>query len=459
MNQEVLRILLVDDDMTVRATLFAFLKKDFTVFLAEDPGKALSILRENEIDMVISDIRMPGMNGLDFLKVLKSEFPSTEVIMISSHAESELVIDAFRKGAIDFFKKPFDLQELKICIERSQRFLELNKKLETERQGKSRLKKELESLGGITIVGQSPAIMDMKKMIASVAASRDTSVMITGESGTGKELVARAIHNSSERKDEYFAAVNTSSISQELFESEFFGHKKGSFTGAIADRKGWFEIADGGSIFLDEIGDMPMPLQAKMLRVLEDRKFIRLGSQKEEQFDVRIIAATNKNMEEMRGGQNFRTDLYHRLASFEIHVPPLRERREDIRLLTDYFLTFFNEKLRRAVSMVEPEVYAILENYDFPGNIRELRNIIERAVILSPGEKLSASHISVNGRSTGNGQESHSEDFDLERIEKETIIRALRAASYNKMKAAELLRIKWNALHRRMEKFGIGTGA
>jgi len=274
----------------------------------------------------------------------------------------------------------------------------------------------------------------------------------------GKELVARGIHLMSERKDNHFGAVNMSAIPESLFESEFFGHKKGAFTGAISDRAGWFEIADKGTLFLDEIGDMPMNLQIKMLRVLEDRKFIKVGSQKEQSFDCRLVAATNKDVQEMKSGKEFRLDLFHRLGTFEIFVPPLRQRVVDIPILIEHYVNIFAGRMRKKIEGIDSGTMDTLKQYPFPGNVRELRNLTERAVILCDTGTINIDHfpnINDSGSAATPNVDFHTEIFDLEEIEKRTILKALEKVDYNKSAAAELLNIKWNALHRRLQKFNI----
>ncbi|NCD41857.1 MAG: sigma-54-dependent Fis family transcriptional regulator, partial [Bacteroidia bacterium] len=324
-NPDQLHILVLDDDNLYRKLASSILRADFTVYTASVPSKAFEIFQNTKVDILICDFQLPEMNGLEVVRRVKDLYPDVEIIMISAEATMDTVIEALRLGAVDFFRKPFNFDSVKISIEKTKKFVTLNSKLRQTELSNKLLAKELKEKEGFEIISQSKAMDDIKKIMFKVAQSKDTSVIITGESGVGKELVARGIHLMSERHDHHFGAVNMSAIPESLFESEFFGHKKGAFTGAISDRAGWFEIADKGTLFLDEIGDMPMNLQIKMLRVLEDRKFIKVGSQKEQSFDVRLVAATNKDVMEMKSGKNFRLDLFHRLGTFEIFVPPLRE--------------------------------------------------------------------------------------------------------------------------------------
>ena len=290
-----------------------------------------------------------------------------------------------------------------------------------------------------------------------VAQTPDTSVLIIGDSGTGKELVARGIHNLSNRKDEFFGAVNMSAIPEALFESEFFGHKKGSFTGAISDKAGWFETANGGTLFFDEIGEMSMLLQVKLLRVLEDRKFTKVGSQTEQKFDIRILAATNKKTEELTDGKIFRLDLLHRLGTFIIHLPPLCERKDDLHELAYYFLNSLSKKLNKNISKIHSSVFDLLNTSTFPGNIRELKNLIERAVIICQGNELLPLHFNSIGLLNPNFASTTptSNIFDLKELEKQTIIAALERTHFNISEAARLLNLEWNALYRRIQKHNI----
>ncbi len=318
----------------------------------------------------------------------------------------------------------------------------------------------LENLGP-EIIGVSKKMQDITAMMTRVAQFTDTSVLITGDSGTGKELIARGIHSLSPRKKNYFYAVNCSAIPESLFESEFFGHKKGAFTGAEEHRAGMFEIADKGTLFLDEIGDMKMELQGKLLRVLEDKKVIRVGTHKETPVDVRVISATNQNIQALLSEKGFRLDLYHRLNTFEIHIPALRERQEDIRPLIEHYTTQISQRLKKKITAVDDEVFTILENYDFPGNVRELKNFIEKAVILCDSNKISLKDFPNINLSADipfrklDGLLYHEEDLNLDEMEKKLIIRALEKTGNNKSHAAQLLNITRQSLDRRIKKFDL----
>ncbi|PTN10547.1 sigma-54 dependent transcriptional regulator [Mangrovibacterium marinum] len=454
MNKK-LKILVVESDGFYGKLARSILKNDFDVDVLQAPTDALELLRKTTFDIVIIDYNIQGGNGLRLLKRIKSDYPKTEAIMTGPEEDASLASLALAEGAIDYFQKPFDYESIILAIQRTEKFLGINKKLETAELNQKVLRNELERHNGYDIISCSPAMDEVKMMMAKVAQSDSTSVIITGESGVGKELVARGIHNMSPRKENYFGAVNMSAISDTLFESEFFGHKKGAFTGAIGDRAGWFEIANQGSLFLDEIGDMPINQQIKMLRVLEDRKFIKVGAQNENIFDVRIISATNKNIDELKNGKDFRLDLFHRIGTFEIYVPPLRERSEDIPLLLDHFMRHFATKVRKQINRIDPETVNKLSQYNFPGNVRELRNIVERAVILCDSHTLKMEHFKNIIPEDPAPRSNFQEIFDLEIIEKETILRALQKVSYNKSQAAKLLNLKWNALYRRLQKYEI----
>jgi DNA-binding NtrC family response regulator len=356
-------ILIIDDDPVYRRLSSSILKERFTVFTADAPSAGFEILKNEKIDYVICDYRLPEMDGLGVLERIKTDYPHIEVIMVSDSGNMDTVIEALRRGAVDYFKKPFTPADIWMSIEKTQRFTKLKKDFQLEKNKSSRLRQWVDKEVSIQMIGESPAIEEIKNQVRLVARTPDTSVLIIGESGTGKELVARGIHDLSARRDELFGAVNMSAIPESLFESEFFGHKKGSFTGAIADKAGWFETTDKGSLFLDEIGDMPHNLQVKLLRVLEEKKYIKVGTQKEQTFDIRIIAATNKSLEQISNPKFFRTDLFHRIGTFIIHLPPLRKRKEDIPLLVEYFVEQFSEKMAKSNIQVAPEVFDLLKNY------------------------------------------------------------------------------------------------
>jgi DNA-binding NtrC family response regulator len=475
MNDNLLRILVLDDDPAIRNMLKAILDKKAIIQLTGDPEKAFAELKKKPFDILITDFLLPGMNGLNVLSRVRKSYPETDVVMISSGGEMDTVIEALRRGASDFIRKPFSADDLWLAIERIQKLKSLNISITDEKRKNARLRSMIEEGNGLEeIIGTSGAIAQVKKLIAQVATTHDTSVLILGESGSGKELVARGIHKLSSRKKEVFAAVNMSAIPESLFESEFFGHKKGSFTGAIADKAGWFELTDKGTLFFDEIGEMNMSQQVKLLRVLEDRKYSKVGGQKEQSFDTRIIAATNKSAEEISNSRLFRSDLYFRLSTYIIQIPPLRDRREDIPLLARHFFGFFISRMKKPVHHIDPEVFEILSGYRYPGNVRELKNLIERSVILCDSDTIRANHfpdflsrshdvtelspMERRSSDTLNDLQSVTSvgvSSELEAMEREAILRTLKETGYNKAEAARLLHIHWNALHRKMKKYGI----
>lgn len=456
MEEIMLNILIIDDDPIYRRLSSSILKERYNVLVADAPSVAFQLLRNNRVDYVICDYRLPEMDGLEVLARIKADHPQVEVIMISDSGDMDTVIEALRRGAVDYFKKPFTPADIWMAIEKTRKFSELKKSYHSEKNKNSQLKKLVDSEFGVEMIGSSKIIADTKNQMRMVAQTPDTSVLILGESGTGKELVARGIHNLSKRKDEFFGAVNMSAIPENLFESEFFGHKKGSFTGAISDKAGWFETANKGTLFLDEIGEMTPNLQVKLLRVLEDRTYTKVGGQSSNSFDIRIIAATNKSIESISGGKEFRIDLFHRVGTFIIYLPPLRERKSDIPELVRYFVEMFSKKMGKNIRQIQPQVFELLSNYNFPGNIRELRNIIERAVILCFDDTLRVDSFSLmNTFETVEKANYKFNTFNLEEIERQTIIRALEVSNNNKSEAARLLNIEWNALYRRLQKFGI----
>jgi len=457
MDTSPVNVLVVDDDAVVRNMVHSMLKDKLNVFKAKSPDDGFKVLSSEKIDLIIMDFQMPGMNGLEMLEKVKSTYENIDVIMISASDDMNTVIGALRKGASDYCRKPFSSSQLWLSIERTRKFAVLQAGLKQMKQKNRLLKAEVERQIGNDIIGQSQAIHNIKNQMQLVAQTPDTSVLLIGESGTGKELVARGIHQQGQRRDEFFGAVNMSAVPESLFESEFFGHKKGSFTGAIADKAGWFETANKGTLFFDEIGEMTMPLQVKLLRVLEDRKFTRVGTQVSQLFDIRIIAATNKAVNVLTDGQSFRLDLFHRIGTFIIQIPPLRKRKEDIPLLVDYFLKSLSSKMGKNINRIHPDALALLYGYSFPGNIRELKNMIERAIIMCPTSELLPMHFSILQTSSSELIETEMQEpsFDLKTLEKETIQKALVKVNYKKAEAARLLNIEWNALYRRIQKYNI----
>ncbi len=455
---EKLKILIVDDEARIRDELDRFLgAAGYAVFQAERPSQAFEIAERRGPDIVILDIRLPETDGLTVLEKMKQSWPDMEFIMITGHGDMDSAIRALRLGASDFFTKPFRLAAIQGAIKRTRRFLELNRRLKTVEFNYSMLSKELYGSMKYKIIAESPGMKKVVDMMTRVAGTDDTTVLVTGESGTGKELVAQGIHHLSARKDAHFYSVNVAAVPGNLFESEFFGHKKGAFTGASADKKGWFEIAQNSTLFMDEICETAPELQVKLLRTLEERKITRLGSHEDIPVDVRVIAATNRDIDDMASKKRFRADLYHRLNTFRIHVPPLRERKEDIPELLENFIRFYASKMNRPVDAMEEKAVERLTAYAFPGNVRELKNMVERAVILCDGNRLLLKHFPTLLPDAQEHPQFNDgpETFDLAITEKNLVVRALKKASGNKSKASKLLNISRQALDRRIVRFGL----
>lgn len=458
-----MQILVVDDERVVFNTVVTYLNEQgHDVGYCSDASQALKALREESTELVITDVRMPGMDGLALLKEIKALDESIDVILMSGFGDMDLVIEAQRCGAFDFIKKPIDFRELNIALERTRRFHKVRKQRQQARgqidlMERSGGAKELE-----VIIGSSPPIKHLKTLIGKVARTERTTVLITGETGTGKELVARAIHKLSSRADNAFIPVNCTSLSHGLAESELFGHEPGAFTGAQGRKAGFFELADGGTLFLDEIGDMELSLQSKLLRALEQFSFFRVGGKKEIKVDVRVVAATNRDLHQMAADGSFRLDLLHRLEVFILQTPPLRTITADIDALSTRFLAAFNNELGTEIDGFDKSALAELQTYTFPGNIRELRNMIERAMILAESKKLSAAdfpnlskrHPAAAG-TANNGLPAGT--LNLAENEKHLLLQALNQTGGVKSKAANILGISRESLRRRMEKHGLDT--
>ena len=447
-------ILILDDEIGFREELGEFLKEEgYYVYTSGLPSEALKIISNNDIDIAVFDIRMPEMDGLTFLNKVKQEYSEIEIVMMTGYGDMGSVITAMRYGAADFLKKPFTLTEIKEIIDRISKYKSIKNKIKKEG---NIFKDMLEHK--IHLVGNSSALKKIFDLVIKVSKSDDATILLTGETGTGKELMAKTIHLLSNRKDNKFVTVNCSTIPAELFENEFFGHRRGSYTDAKHDQKGLFEAADKGTLFLDEIGDMKYEMQAKLLRVIEDKKVSRLGDYDEKEIDVRIIAATNHNLKEMVENKKFRIDLYHRLNMFSVEIPPLRDRKEDIPLLFNYFVKYFSEKYNKKIIKAENSVIIKLMNYSFPGNIRELKNIIERAIIMCDDEILNESNFDLLeyiAQSSEILPNQDTEVLDLVSVEKEKILKALSITKNNKTQASKLLNISRQALDRKIKKYDL----
>lgn len=452
-----MKVLVIDDEINFTEEIEEFLQNQgYISFTANNVHKGRTILKNNDIDLLILDVRLKGISGLDVLKEVKQSYPKIEVIIVSAHGDMDTVINALRNGAIDYLKKPFRHTDIQIAIQRTRRFLDLQRVIKTMEEKNSLISKNLQEKIKRDFIGESKQIKDILDLAVTAAKYGDTSVLITGESGTGKENIARIIHYESSRKDNIFCAVNSSAITDSLLESEFFGHKKGSFTGAITDKKGFFEVSDQGTLFLDEIADMPINLQAKILRAIEEKTITRVGETEPIATDFRIIAATNHNIDKLIEEKKFRLDLLHRLNTIHIQIPPLRERVDDIEPLLRYFASTFAHKLNKPVPKIEKEVISLLKNYSFPGNVRELRNMVERALILCKNEVLSEHDFTTSNQSqTKTESQSTKINYNLEENELNLIRAALKEKNYNQNKAAELLGITRDSLIRRLKKYGI----
>lgn len=381
------KILVVDDEPNIRRVLEAVLAKDgHTVLTAENGRKGLEQLQSNPgVDLLITDLIMPDINGIELLSAAKEIDPNISVLMITAHGTIKSAVEAMKLGALDYICKPFDLDELKIIVRNALDRKELNEQGRRAPAGGSRLAVAGGKSKADVLVGNSPAMLEVFKMIDRVKDSR-ASVLIRGESGTGKEGVARALHYNSVRADKPFVAVACVALSEQLLQSELFGHEKGSFTGAVSQKKGRFELANHGTLFLDEIGDIPMTVQMMLLRVLQEREFERVGGTETIKVDVRLVTATNQNLEKLVEEGKFREDLYYRLQVITIDMPPLRERIEDIPLLVEHFVSIYAPENNKQIEHASSETLDILQRYRWPGNVRELENVIERAVVLADSD-------------------------------------------------------------------------
>ncbi|MBU0994018.1 MAG: sigma-54 dependent transcriptional regulator [Proteobacteria bacterium] len=456
------KILICDDEESMLEVLeFMLSREGYAVTCAESGLSAVSLLEKNNYDLILTDIRLGDITGIEVLRASKKSSPDTPVIMISAYATTETAVTAMNDGAYDFVPKPFDNKEL---LQTVQNAIHL-KSVERE---KTILGDELKkTLHFGRIVGNSPKMKKIFEMVVQVAKTK-TNVLITGESGTGKELIARSIHDLSDRKDFPFVVVNCGGIPETLMESEFFGHKKGAFTGASTDKKGFFEVAHKGTIFLDEIGELPMGLQVKLLRAVQQRVFMAVGGTADISVDIRIISATNKNLEKEVINGNFREDLFYRLNVIELRLPALRERKDDLRVLAQHFVEKYSKEMGKDVVKISSYAIDLLSNYDFPGNIRELENLIERSVALSTTNIILPESLSisthkrrwiegVSGKRFDLDDVSHGVSLDdiLEDIERAYFKKALECSNGHKKEAARLLGLTFRSFRYKLGKLGI----
>jgi len=447
-------ILVIDDEAAQRDVLTGYLrKKGYKIFSASSGKEGIEITRSNPVDIILSDFKMPDLSGLDVLENVKKINPEISFVIVTAYGTVENAVKAMRLGAFDYISKPVDLDELDLMIER---IIE-HKNLKSENQ---LLKTQLQEKYKITsIVSQSQKMEEVINVAARVAESK-ANVLITGENGTGKEVLAKAIHYISPRKDAAFVAVNVPALTETLLESELFGHEKGAFTGADKMKKGRFEIAHGGTIFLDEVGDIPQSIQVKLLRVLQEHQFERVGGTEKIEVDVRIIAATNKNLEEKIKDGSFREDLYYRLNVVSVKIPPLRERKEDLVPMIESFIEKYCEENNKEKIEISKEAADVLMKYNYPGNVRELENIIERAVVLTRGKIITLNDLPMNVKgfkeektlaTLGKGTLTE----QVEAIEKQLIFDALQESGGNQTKAGKLLGLTERNLRYKLKKYNI----
>ena len=465
------QVLIVDDEPNLRKILAAQLSRDgYDVLLAEDGEEGLATLREHHIDLVITDLRMPKVDGMTLLREALREDPDLPVVMITAHGTVDTAVEALKIGAFDYLTKPFDKDEVRQIVGKALR----TRQLAGEEASQSPAQVPGARFG---IIGNSAGLTDLYSVLERVADS-PTTVLITGESGTGKELVARALHDHSSRKDKPFIKVNCAAIPKELIESELFGYERGAFTGAVSSKPGRFELASGGTLFLDEIGEIPVEMQVKLLRALQESEFERVGGIKTIRVDVRLVAATNRDLTTLISQGPFREDLFYRLTVVSIRLPALRERASDIPLLVEHFLTKFNDRLKKSVQGVEQDALDVLANYGWPGNIRELENVMERAVLFCDAQKLTVDNLPQEVRGgTGHSVTPPPPDTSLpvslsgdaglkehvkvamSRLERDIVSRALTQTGGNVTHAARLLKISRKGLQLKMKELGLREGA
>jgi DNA-binding NtrC family response regulator len=453
------RILVVDDEKLIRWSVQTRLKEaGYAVSEAESATVALALLAEQDVDLLLLDYRLPDGTGVELLERVRRDKPDIAVIMMTAYGTVDTAVQAMKLGAFDFLTKPVNLDELTLVVEKA---------LETTRLRREvhRLRSERrEAHGNIEMIGKSAAMLETIEMIDKIRMSQASTVLIEGESGTGKDLVAKAIHYGSQRRDRPFVNITCSALTETLLESELFGHERGAFTDAKSQKKGLLEVADGGTAFLDEIGEMGLTMQAKLLRFLEEKTFKRVGGTRDIHVDVRIVAATNRVLEEAVAAGRFRSDLFYRLRVIPVRLPALRERREDVPLLAQHFLEHFNREFRKKTAEIERAALDRLTAYDWPGNIRELRNVIERIMILESKPRIELVDLpaSIRGGAVAAPSGPSPPRFELplgrmtlEDLERQAIEQALAQSGDNQVKAAKLLDISRDTLRYRMKKFGL----
>ena len=442
-------ILIIDDEEKLRGLLARIVKSEgFDVIEASDLRSGFKKLEQNDIDVVLCDVKLPDGNGVDFLEKIKTSFPLVEVILLTAFGKISDGVQAMKNGAFDYIVKGDDNDKIIPLLYKALEKSELQKKV------KNLQKRISDKYSFDTIVGKSKAleqVIDLAKKVAKT----DSTVLLTGETGTGKEVFAQAIHENSNRVGKSFVALNCSTFSKEILESELFGHKQGAFTGALKDKKGFIEEANGGTLFLDEIGEMPIDLQAKLLRVLETNEYIPVGDTTSKKSNFRLIAATNRDLKTESENHNFRSDLYFRLNIFEIKIPPLRERVKDISPLTTYFVKLFSDKTNKPALHIAPDFLQKLEAYHWPGNVRELKNIIERSVILANNNILTSDLLPYEMQQVQDNLSKALSAFSMQSIEKLHIQKVLNYTKGNKAETARLLKIGIATLYRKIDEYGL----
>lgn len=446
-------LLVIDDEKNIREGLAADFEMDgYDVKIAANGDEGLEFLSKGDIDLVITDLRMPGTSGEDVLKKVTREMPGIPVIVLTGHGSIDAAVSAMQNGAYDFLTKPLNLEHLELVVKRALKGRELSLQHQE-------LLSEVKSKSSDNMIGKSPSLQKVNNLINKVADSK-ISILITGESGVGKEVVADAIQQKSSRRDKPFIKVHCAALSESLLESELFGHEKGAFTGAEALHKGKFELADGGTIFLDEIGEINPGVQVKLLRVLQEKKFERVGGEKTIEVDVRVISATNKTLENEVKQKHFREDLYFRLKGIEIMVPPLRERKDDIPLLLNNFLSKYNKENNKNIKGFSNSAKNILFNYDWPGNVRELQHCVESAVVMASGDEIQAEDLTIQLEDKKNSSGILVPyGISLEDAEKMIILENLESNNGNKTKTADILKIGRKTLHRKLNEYGLVTSS
>ena len=446
------KIIIADDEKAIRDSLKIILEDEgYEVDTAADGSEALGKIKEENFDIAITDIKMPNMDGISLLEKSAQISPNTFFIVMTAYASVQTAIDALRQGAFDYLIKPVEFDDLILRVKRLINYKNLAQEVKFLRQ-------QLNDKADFdNIIGKSDKMKNVFDLIEHVAPT-NSNVLISGKSGTGKELVAKAIHFNSKRKDLVFLPVNCGAISENLIESELFGHKKGAFTGATEDKQGLFKVADGGTLFLDEIGDLPLNLQVKLLRAIEDGEFLPVGRTKTISTDVRIIAATNQNLFEKTKSGEFREDLFYRLNVVEIKLPPLKERKDDIPALANHFIEKYRNEIGKKIVGIDNETMKILLSHEWRGGVRELENIIERAVIFAKGELITTDNLAdyLKAGEIKDGYPDSLKDA-LKDFEKEHILKVIKKCDYNKEEAAEILNIGLSSLYRKMEELGIPT--